>query len=254
MIFDLIPLSVNTGKLDSQLACCNNTSSRYGLTLTKEDMQALEKQHIELLKQNERVEFGTSSIVQLVEGFASSPYMQQDEYAQNLADLQECFYELRSAAGPDVFDDEIIDGMRLLFDGDAGGAVEMLANCSLEAVLEAYDTNTGSLEERQREIVDYDGTGLEQSVPAPFNLADDFGLPAATDAAVSRAAEAAYEREGKEAANAVLHALGMEATVEDLANYELSGPDGQAYRWNPDEWEDDISADGWDGERWSDDL
>lgn len=278
-IFDLIPVSFNAGKLDSQLACCNDASKKYGLTLTREDMEALEQQHIELLKRTERVEFGQSSVVQLVEGFAASPYMQQDEYAENLEDLQEVFYDLRERAGADVFDEEIIDGMRLLFDGDAGGSVEMLANCSLDEILEAYDTQTGSLAEREREIIDYKGDALESTIPDAFNLGDDFGLPD-EDAAerkerAGRSALRAVENESAQDANNPNNPLNLSREtmqlLNDLGSKELAdsilrgmglqvdengltGPDGQVYTWKPEEWEDDISADGWDGERWSDDL
>lgn len=34
--------------------------------------------------------------------------------------------------------------------------------------------------------------------------------------------------------------------------YEIADDEGNVYRWDPDEWHDDVTADGWDGERWED--
>ena len=38
----------------------------------------------------------------------------------------------------------------------------------------------------------------------------------------------------------------------DYSTYEIADDDGNVYRWNPDEWCDDVMAIGWDGERWED--
>ena len=34
------------------------------------------------------------------------------------------------------------------------------------------------------------------------------------------------------------------------SSYEIADDDGNVYRWDPDEWHDDVYADGWYGERW----
>ncbi len=38
----------------------------------------------------------------------------------------------------------------------------------------------------------------------------------------------------------------------DYSTYEIADDDGNVYRWNPDEWHDDVTAEGWCGERWED--
>ena len=35
-----------------------------------------------------------------------------------------------------------------------------------------------------------------------------------------------------------------------LSAYEIVDDDGNVYRWDPEEWHDDVMADGWYGERW----
>lgn len=34
--------------------------------------------------------------------------------------------------------------------------------------------------------------------------------------------------------------------------YAIADDDGNVYRWDPEEWRDDVTADGWCGERWED--
>lgn len=36
------------------------------------------------------------------------------------------------------------------------------------------------------------------------------------------------------------------------STYEIADDDGNVYRWESEEWHDDITADGWYGERWED--
>lgn len=38
----------------------------------------------------------------------------------------------------------------------------------------------------------------------------------------------------------------------DQTAYEITDGDGNVYRWDPEEWCDDITANGWCGERWED--
>ena len=208
-MFDLVHAGALAQTSAEQLAKLNEFSKPYGLALTAEEAHDLEVQHRELLVDHDRVEFGTSAVEQLVVGFASSPYIQSDEYAEDLADLQETFYELRSQAGVDIFDDEIIDGMRLLWDGDAAGTIELLNACTLDMVMEAYNTQTGSLAERQREIIP-DGDQHTEVPVFEDNISEVF--PAQVDAPTT-----------------------MDQFVP---------------QWNEDEWHDDITAPGFEGEKW----
>jgi len=36
--------------------------------------------------------------------------------------------------------------------------------------------------------------------------------------------------------------------------YEIVDDNGNVYRWDPTEWTDNVQANGWDGERWDDEL
>lgn len=41
---------------------------------------------------------------------------------------------------------------------------------------------------------------------------------------------------------------------EAVDSYEIADDDGKVYRWDPEEWRDDVQADGWHGERWDADY
>lgn len=38
----------------------------------------------------------------------------------------------------------------------------------------------------------------------------------------------------------------------DYSTYEIADDDGNVYRWDPEEWHENVTADGWYGERWED--
>ena len=44
------------------------------------------------------------------------------------------------------------------------------------------------------------------------------------------------------------------SSCEGIRAYEITDEDGLLYRWDPDEWLDDVTADGWYGERWGEDC
>lgn len=44
------------------------------------------------------------------------------------------------------------------------------------------------------------------------------------------------------------------SSCEGIPAYEITDEGGLLYRWDPDEWLDDVTADGWHGERWGEDC
>ena len=78
-----------------------------------------------------------SGAVGLARGFADSPYMDGQTYAQVLCDLQPVFCALRRQCGPEVSDAELVEALRAAFDSDEiAGCVELLADRSLEELAE----------------------------------------------------------------------------------------------------------------------
>ena len=95
---------------------------------------------------------------------------------------------------------------------------------------------------------------LMELVEAFYELRDD--LPAqVTDQEIVEALRDCFDGE---AAGDVGLALSLSkdslSSCEGIRAYEITDEDGLLYRWDPDEWLDDVAADGWHGERWSEDC
>ena len=120
--------------------------------------------------------------------------------------------------------------------------------------LDALVTEFASSHYLQRESA---GESIEELLLAFYELREDF--PASTsDQEIVQALKHAFD--GEAAGSAELAApLAAEALSAgeggnegELAAYELVDDEGRVYRWDPDEWRDDITAEGWLGERWED--
>ena len=120
--------------------------------------------------------------------------------------------------------------------------------------LDALVTEFASSHYLQRESA---GACMEQLLLAFYELREDF--PASTsDQEIIQALKHAFDGEAagsaELAASLAAEALstGEAGREGELAPYELIDDEGRVYRWDPDEWHDDITADGWLGERWED--
>ena len=120
--------------------------------------------------------------------------------------------------------------------------------------LDALVTEFASSHYLQRESA---GACMEQLLLAFYELREDF--PASTsDQEIIQALKHAFDGEAAGSAElAVSLAAEALSTGEagregELTAYELVDDEGRVYRWDPDEWYDDITADGWMGERWED--
>lgn len=95
---------------------------------------------------------------------------------------------------------------------------------------------------------------LMELVESFYELRDD--LPAqVTDQEIVEALRDCFDGE---AAGDVGLALSLSkdslSSCEGIRAYEITDEDGLLYRWDPDEWLDDVAADGWYGERWGEDC
>nr|MDD6336500.1 DUF6323 family protein [bacterium] len=115
-----------------QLQCCNKQTARYGLELSREQINTLIKRHQLALQANGRVEFGEGILKKLIDAFCDSPYLFQEHYAETLLSLQDCFYYAKNETQDLLTDDELIDSMRQIFDGAAQGSLEYLCGTFVE--------------------------------------------------------------------------------------------------------------------------
>ena len=77
----------------------------------------------------------------MIEAFCDSPYIEQENYADTLAELQEAFYYFKTEAMDRFSDDELIEYMVKVFNGRAQGSAEYLSGTSLEALARSARTD-----------------------------------------------------------------------------------------------------------------
>lgn len=125
-------LQIQGGQTLAKLEQCNEISGQYGLRLSRRQMQALLQHRTQTLAKTGRVEFGESILPKLIYAFCDSPYLLQQHYEETLMELQELFYFFKGEAAETLSDDELVEYMKVVFNGKAQGSLEYLAGTSLE--------------------------------------------------------------------------------------------------------------------------
>ena len=135
----LVPFGHNADQLQlaravDELESCNPAITRYGLSLSPEDIQALVVGRVDALHGAERVEFGGGVTKDLVLAFAASPHVSQTTFAETVLELQDLFYEFKNESLEQIPDDELIAKMRSLFDDVARGDMEYLTEALFDGL------------------------------------------------------------------------------------------------------------------------
>ncbi len=124
-----------SGPLGATLARCNELSSPFGLALSEGELEALDTARQEALHGSGRVELGGGVLPQLIRAFCGSCYISRGDYFKTLVELQNLFYYFKTASLDGLGDDELIEAMRAVFDGAAGGETEYLAGLTPDELL-----------------------------------------------------------------------------------------------------------------------
>ena len=106
---------------------CNEYISKYGLILSDEQISNLLEKRNATLKETDRVELRGGVVDKLIKGFCDSPYMNKDNFVQNLYELIEIFYEYKNDTMDLITDDELIGFMKKYFDEVAQGDLDYLS-------------------------------------------------------------------------------------------------------------------------------
>ena len=112
----------------------NRRTTRYGLTLTQEQMEALADSQVRALRDTGRVELGNGILPRLIEAFCDSPNLHQADYAGTLETLQTVFYRVKNEAGDLTPDEDILKVLRRAFDR-AGGSTDYLESLPLAEMI-----------------------------------------------------------------------------------------------------------------------
>ncbi len=130
----LIPMQQQMAAARQELRECNAYSGRFGLTLRENDIEELTASRAEALRAAGRIEFGGGILPKLIRAICDSPFIQQENYADVLAELQEIFYYFKNETRDRLTDDELIELMVKVFNGRAQGSAEYLAGLTAEAL------------------------------------------------------------------------------------------------------------------------
>ena len=113
---------------------CNDETSQYQLTLSKEDAVLLVDTRRAALKATQRIEIGGGTINKIIAHFKDSPYISNYNYASTISELIDTFYYFKNETLDEVSDDELIEMMKTLFDQRCHGSIELLQGRELERI------------------------------------------------------------------------------------------------------------------------
>ena len=128
----LIPMQQQMLAARQELRECNAYSGRFGLH--ENEIAELTESRAEVLRAAGRIEFGGGILPKLIRAICDSPFIEQENYADVLAELQEIFYHFKNETRDRLTDDELIELMVRAFNGRAQGSAEYLAGLTAEAL------------------------------------------------------------------------------------------------------------------------
>ena len=123
-------MQINSAK--EEIRCCNELNMLYGLSLSEDDISELVELRGQALRSTGRVEFGGGILPKLIRAFSKSPYVDPYNYAATLGDLQDAFYYFKNESEDRFSDDDLIEFMEKVFNGQAHGSTDVLTTISLE--------------------------------------------------------------------------------------------------------------------------
>lgn len=129
---ELLIMQTQISAAKDEIRCCEELNKIYGLTLTEADITELVELRGQALRSTGRVEFGGGILPKLIRTFCKSPYVDAENYAATLGDLQDAFYYFKNECEDRFSDDELMEFMEKVFNGQARGSTELLTNISLE--------------------------------------------------------------------------------------------------------------------------
>lgn len=117
----------------SRILKTNDESKEYGLSLTEDEATGLVMAKRDTLKMERRVEFGEGIMPKLINTFADSSFINQEDFAETLARLQDIFYLYKNESMDMITDDELLGFMKNAFENESGGDLEYLEGTALES-------------------------------------------------------------------------------------------------------------------------
>ena len=117
-----------------EIMVCNDKTRDYGLKLNEDDIKEIIKTRNTALEKSGRIEFGGQIINKIIESFCDSPDISQYNYSETINELVEIFYNYKNETLDYIGDDELIEIMKVFFDGYCQGSLELLEGKALYKV------------------------------------------------------------------------------------------------------------------------
>lgn len=143
--------AVNDSMQLERIRKANDYTKKFGLSLSEEEGALLLRERREVLRNQERVEFGEGILPKLIYAFCDSPYIYQDNYVETMGRLQDIFYFYKNESLDEYTDDELIDFMKEQFDGPCQGSLDYLEDTRLETFARRARFGRGLYEEEDEE-------------------------------------------------------------------------------------------------------
>lgn len=115
----------------------NRATARYGLTLTEEDAKLILRERKDTLREQKRVEFGDSVTPKIIYEFCDSDFIDQSNYVETIARLQEIFYLYKNEMLDEISDDELLHLMKEQFEEICFGDLDYLEGTCLNNFAQA---------------------------------------------------------------------------------------------------------------------
>ena len=131
----LFPIKQRLSSALCEVRECNAYSSTFGLALREDEIAELVAGREEALRASGRIEFGGGILPKLIRAFCDSPFIERENYAAVLSELQEMFYYFKTESRDKLSDDELIEFMVRIFNGRAQGSTEYLSAIPREELL-----------------------------------------------------------------------------------------------------------------------
>lgn len=123
---------------------CNKKTEQFGLVLSEKEAKNLMLSRKTSLADSQRVEFGEGILPKIIYYFCDSQYINQDSYADTLAQLQELFYTYKNETQDELTDDELLEYMRKQYEEVCYGDMDYLSNTCLERFARAIRSGYNS--------------------------------------------------------------------------------------------------------------
>ncbi len=115
----------------------NTLTEPFGLTLSQEEAQLVLAERNRTLKEQKRVEVGSSILPELIREFCDSAYISQDNYTETLIRLEEIFFLYKNEMMDEISDDELLHFMKEQFETICCGDLDYLEGTCLNIFAQA---------------------------------------------------------------------------------------------------------------------